>query len=104
MTPQLDFDFIDLIYKMKPGSIIRTVKDVSVFHKNKNITLPSGSQCVVTKLVMGDVNAKAEMRKGLWEVVSEYSNVSWMVYGDEMEILYMIKAKSRPWYEEDWYY
>ena len=98
---QYDFDFEMLIYTMKPGSIVRTKKEIPVNVDGDVKVLPEGSQCVVIRLVMGDVNSKAEQADGLWEIAPDNSDHTWMAYGNELEILFMIKKPKRP--IEDWY-
>jgi len=98
---QKDFDFELLIYTMKPGSIVRTKKEIPVSVDGEVLILPERSQCVVVRLVMGDVNSKAEQYDGLWEVAPDNSEQTWMAYGNELEILYMIKKPKKP--VEDWY-
>jgi hypothetical protein len=98
---QIDFDFELLIYTMLPGSIVRTNKEIPVNIDGEVLILPEGSVCVVKRLVMGDVNSKAEQCEGLWEIIPDNSNHSWMAYGMELEIIFMIKKPKKP--VEDWY-
>jgi hypothetical protein len=102
---QFDFDFKNLIYKMKPGSIVCTKCEIPLNDKSGILILEKGTQCIVTRLVMGDVNIKTETRRGLWEIAPDNKNKKWMAYGDELEIIFMICEPKRVdhemWYD-DW--
>ena len=98
---QTDFDFELLIHTMKPGSIVKTMKEIPVNVNGKILILPAQSQCVILKLIMGDVNVQAEQRDGLWEIVPDNSSQTWMAYGNELEVLYMIRKPKKK--IEDWY-
>ena len=91
-TNQMSFDFKDLIYRMKPGSIVRTTCDVPYHKKGEEPKfLKAGEQCVVVKLIIGDVNFNSEQRQGLWEISPSNGGESWHAYGDELEVIFMIQ-------------
>ena len=102
---QLDFDFESLIHKMKPGSIVCTKCEIPLNDKGGILILEKGTQCVVTRLVMGNINLSTEKRYGLWEIAPENKNNKWMAYGDELEIIFIIcepqRKKREEWYD-DW--
>ena len=99
---QINFDFRNLMDKMRPGSIVRIIKDVPIKEKRQELILKKGTQCVVTKLILGDLNPQAERRDGLWEVVPDNENRIWMVYGDELEVIFLIENPNIV-IKEEWY-
>jgi hypothetical protein len=100
---QLDFDFDTLIEKMRPGSIVKINQDILQDEEDPNSdVLKKDTQCIVTKLIIGDINPKSEERQGLWEVAPENCDREWRVYGDEFDVMFLVK-NPRKNDIEDWY-
>ena len=90
---QLDLDWRTLADKMRPGSVVRTKFDIGRSGRIHNLdkhngpVLHAGTDCIILGLDTHD-----QSNNGLWYVSALGHDEPWRIWGEELEIIFLIEG------------